>query len=444
MASAAAAAAYAALAPAAALAEPKPKTPIEHFLVLMQENHSFDNYFGTYPGANGIPPNACQPTRVTQPHGRCVRPFHLGNAAVQDLNHGQRVAIRQYAKGRMNGFVDAQRRESGNVEQIVMGHYDDRDIPYYWNLADEYVLFDSFFSSALGGSVGNHMYWVTGTPGNPRGDFIPADGFHQTTIFDRLEEKGISWKFYVQNYDPEINFRNRAIGDRGSQVVWVPLLDYARFLDDPKLSKRIVDLSEYYRDLERGTLPAVAYMAPSGSSEHPPGNIRAGERFVRTIINSLMRSRYWAKSAFMWTYDDWGGWYDHVPPPRVDRHGYGFRVPALLVSPYAKRGHLEHTQLDFTSILKFIERNWGLEPLAERDRKANSIGSAFDFSQGARKPKFLAAHRVRAPTAEPRRAPIYGAYTLALAITALVVAAAAFGGRPSRRWRARSRGRATP
>jgi phospholipase C len=153
IASAAAAALFAALAPTPAPAEPRPRTPIEHFLVLMQENHSFDNYFGTYPAADGIPPKACQPVRVSEPRGRCVRPFRLGNAAIRDLNHGRRVAVRQYAKGRMNGFVDAQRRESGNVERIVMGHYDDRDIPYYWNVADEYVLFDRFFSSALGGSA---------------------------------------------------------------------------------------------------------------------------------------------------------------------------------------------------------------------------------------------------------------------------------------------------
>ena len=117
-----------------------------------------------------------------------------------------------------------------------MGHYDDRDIPFYWNVADEYVLFDRFFTSARAGSVQNHMFWVTGTPGNPDADTIPAKGFGKIpTIFDRLQEKGIPWKFYVQNYDPGINFRNPGKLDRASQRVWVPLLNYARYLDNPEL-----------------------------------------------------------------------------------------------------------------------------------------------------------------------------------------------------------------
>ena len=122
-----------------------------------------------------------------------------------------------------------------------------------------------------------------------------------------------------------------------------------------------------------GTLPAVSYIVPAGASEHPPGRIQAGERFVRSLLNALASSSSWKDSAFTWTYDDWGGWYDHVKPPQVDRYGYGFRAPALLVSAYARRGHVDHTQLDFTSILKFIEENWNLKPLAARDAAANSL-----------------------------------------------------------------------
>jgi phospholipase C len=212
-----------------------------------------------------------------------------------------------------------------------MGYYDDRDIPFYWNVADNYVLFDRLFTSASGGSVWNHMFWVTGTPGNPDADVLLPGGFdHVPTIFDRLHDAGISWKFYVQNYRPEITFRTPGEGDAASQVVWVPLLNYNRFLDDPQLSSRIVDMEEYFRDLQQGDLPAVSFMVPSGASEHPPGSIQAGERFVRSLINALMSSSAWDSSAFMWTYDDWGGWYDHVPPPQVDEYGYGFRAPALL------------------------------------------------------------------------------------------------------------------
>ena len=176
-------------------------------------------------------------------------------------------------------------------------------------------------------------------------------------------------------------------------MIWCPLLNFPRFIDDPDLFKHIVPLDEYYEDLRNGTLPAVSYMVPSGASEHPPGSIFAGERFVQTLINELMRSDAWESSAFMWTYDDWGGWYDHVPPPSVDEFGYGFRAPALMVSPYARVGHVDSTVLDFTSFLKFIEENWGLQPLAERDTNASSMMSAFDFSQDPRPPVFISWER---------------------------------------------------
>jgi phospholipase C len=409
-------------------AGPKTKTPIKHFVVLMQENHSYDNYFGTYPRGNGTPANACQAKNLQRPSEGCVKPFRIAGRVVEDLQHSAPIARGQYNDGKMNGFVDALRREGGGKGQAnTMGYYNGGDIPYYWNIADNFVLFDRFFTSSAGGSVSNHMYWVTGTPGNSKvaDEVIPPGGFNQTTIFDRLEEKGISWKFYVQNYDAGINFRNRGIGDRGSQIVWVPLLNYARYLDDPKLAGHIVDLSEYYRDLERGTLPAVSYIAPAGSSEHPPGSIQAGERFVRTLINSMMRSDYWKQSAFMWSYDDWGGWYDHVRPPKVDGYGYGFRAPALLVSAWAKRGHIESATLDFTSELKFIEQNWGLKPLAERDRNANSIAGAFDFTKPPREPAFVAATRGTPAVKEPVRAVVYIAYALAVALTLLAIAGAA-------------------
>ena len=397
----------------------KPKTPIEHFLFLMQENHSFDNYFGTYPGADGIPKGTCMPRNPTSKATKeCVKPFRLGNRAVVDLAHNQETHFAQYRNGRMDGFIWAFGREGKRHGAITMGHYDDKDLPYYWNVADEYVLFDRFFTSAHGGSVINHMYWVTGQPGiKGSRDAIPAGGWGDIpTIFDRLDEKGISWKFYVQNYDPKITFRTAQDSDRAAQVVWVPLLGYKRYVDDPKLSRHIVDLEEYYKDLKQGTLPAVAYLVPSGASEHPPGSIKAGQRFVRTLITELMSSRYWKSSALMWSYDDWGGWYDHVKPPRVDEHGYGFRVPALLVSSWARRGHVDSTQLDFASVPKFIEENWGLRPLAERDANANTFMSAFDFSAGPREPVFLNTIRNPVAAVEPRRPVIYIAYMLALAI----------------------------
>ena len=413
-----------------------PRTPIEHFIVLMQENHSFDNYFGTYPGAGGLPAGTCVPVDPGRPGGRCIRPFHIGDNDVQpaDLDHSQSTYDRQYNRGRLDGFIHALnlRNQDG---RLALGYYDGRDLPYHWNVADRYVLFDRFFSSAGAGSFKNHMYWAAGQGGER--DRIPENGYTIPTIFDRLEARGISWKFYVQNYEPRLNYRTlgQFPAQRTAQVVWVPLLNFDRFTNDSTLASHIVDLSEYFEDLHRGTLPAVAYIAPSGPSEHPPSSLASGQAFVRTLITSLMESSHWKSSAFLYTYDDWGGWYDHVRPPKVDADGYGFRVPALLVSPYARRGYIDHTPLDFTSILAFIEHNWRLPPLASRDARAKTFVEALDFSSPPRPAVLIPAERRAATTHERKRADliIYAGYGLGLALAvALVLAAAVIDRRRSR------------
>jgi phospholipase C len=394
--------AFAGAAPAAA--ETRPTTPIEHFVVLMQENHSFDNYFGTYPGADGIPDGTCMP--VGKRSRPCVRPFRLGGLPVPDLGHDLRIHRIQYAHGRMDGFVRAASIDRQRVERSVMGYYDGRDLPFYWNVADEYVLFDRFFAATPDGSVASHMFWVTGTPGDPDGGF--GD---RATIFDRLDRRGVSWKFYVEDYDPR----------QPNQAVRVPLLDSARYVGDPKRFGRIVDLDEYYEDLRDGKLPQVAYIAPAGSSEHPPGRIGAGEALVKRLTTALSMSSAWDTSAFMWTYDDWGGWFDHVRPPRIAGGTLGFRVPALLVSPYARHGYIDSTRLDTTSILRFIEDNWQLEPLARRDARANSLAGAFDFSQEPRAPSIVAGARGAEDPTAVRRWVIYLGYGAALLLSATLI-----------------------
>jgi phospholipase C len=437
---------FAVLAPRPALAaDPPSLTPIKHFLFLLQENHSFDNYFGTYPGADGIPAGVCEPLDPTQPDQGCVKPYNVGGLPITDLLHNRDTFVAQYRDGAMDGFVSAHLASGGvhapEIARFTMGYYDDTEIPYYWNVADNYVLFDRFFSSAAAGSFMNHMYWISATPGDPNHDSPPTQGFGNDliTIFDRLDAAGISWKFYVQNYDASINYRTlKDAGDKAAQVVFVPLLDINRYIDDPALFGHIVDISEYYTDLQNGTLPTVAYMAPLGSSEHPPGSIKAGQRFVQTIVNGLMRSDYWDSSAFMWAYDDWGGWYDHVSPPQVDQYGYGFRVPALLVSAYAHKGQINNTTLDYTSALKFIEENWGLAPLSTRDAAATSIASAFDFSQPPRAPEFLLSSRTTGTLEEPNRAVLYGAYAAAIALGILLLVVAAASGPVGRAWARRA------
>ena len=410
-----------------------PTTPIKHFVVLLQENHTFDNYFGTYPGADGIPRGVCMPVNPANGPRPCVRPFHIGNRAIVDLDHSELSARHDLDGGKMDGFVAAQRLRSVDAKQ-AMGYYNGSDLPFYWNMADRYVLFDHFFSSARGGSFINHVYWMAAQTGNSN-DSVPHGGLKVTTIFDRLQQAGLSWKVYVQNYDPLITYRTlRRLSNpnRASQAVWVPLLDVPRFLDKPALRSHIVDLSQYYRDLRDGTLPAVAYIAPSGASEHPPGSLATGQRFVRGLVNAMMSSEEWSSSAFMMAYDDWGGWYDHVKPPHRDAHGDGFRVPAMLVSAYAREHVIVHTDLDFTSMLKFIEQNWRLRPLTRLDARAGSMMGAFNFRQAPRVPDIIPQLRAAAPKpVNPARDPLlYGLYGLGMAFAIGIVA---FAWRSSRR-----------
>lgn len=405
------------------------KTPIQHLVVLMQEQHSFDNYFGTYPGANGLPSGVCMPLNPLDSSNKdCVKPFHLADTALRAPANIRDTFQLQYRAGHMDGFINAF-RQVGKTGTSVMGYYDQTDIQYYWNLANDYLLFDRFFSAAAAGSVTNHMYWVAGAPGAAN-DQLPDTGWGDLpTIFDRLQAAGVSWKFYVQNYDASLTYRHREHGPRDTQIVRVPLLAFDRFIDDPALAGHIVDLNTYYDDVRNGTLPAVAYIAPLGASEQPPGDVGAGQRFVKGLVDTLVKSDAWDSSAFILTYDYWGGWYDHVAPPQVDAYGYGFRVPTLLVSPYVRKGAIDSTTYDVTSILKFIEDNYGLKPLATRDAQATSIAKAFNFSQAPRAPQIISLDPPAGTLAGPRRVVLELSYGGALVIAALVIAWAAFGAR---------------
>ena len=363
---------------------------IQHVFVLLQENHTFDNYFGTYPGADGLPANLKLPIDPAKPSAGTASPYHLGSTRTPDLDHGSVTARVAIDGGRMDGFVQAQDARS-LPGKTALGYYDGRDLALYWQLAHDYVLADRFFSSARGGSLENHQYSVAARTSG-MGEKIPASGLTMPTIFDRLDASRVSWKFYVKNYDPSLTFRTVTSGNpKDSQVAWVPLLSMPAFVDDPARFSNIVDLSSLYRDLSAGTAPAVSYLVQGGTSEHPPGDVAHGQQAVASLIAAIMRSPVWSSSAIIISWDDWGGWYDHVVPPQVDGDGYGLRVPALIISPYARHGFIDHTTSDFTSILKFIERLHGLAPLTTRDEQASDMLEAFDFNQtpGAPVPPYL-------------------------------------------------------
>ena len=407
----------------AAPTEPATSTPIKHLIVMMKSGRSFDNYFGTFPGADGIPAGTCaRLSAISTATKNCVKPYALRDQPSEDLPNGPSIWRRQYNAGKMDGFVSAYRR-IGLDGKDAMGYYDAHELPFYWNTASQYVLFDKFFSAATAGSRLNHFYWVTGGPTPLGSERIPAAGYGATqTIFDRLQSKGVSWKFYVQNYDKRKNFRTASTAGSSLQQSTVPLVNFSRFVDDPKLSSHIVDLSQYTKDLANGTLPAVSYMVSSSDSEAPPGSPQAGQRQVQQLTDSLQMSNYWKDSAFMLTYDQWGGQYDHVAPPQVDQYGYGFRVPALLISPYARRGQVNHTVLDSTGILKFIETNWGVAPLASRDAKSPGIASAFDFTAPPRTAQLVANSATAPVDLAPRRYLVYVFYGGAALIAVLVLA----------------------
>ena len=383
---------------------PQTKTPIQHFIVLLEEKRSFDSYFGAYPGAAGIPADAC--VKLSKDSDTCTKPYTADQLKVISLSE----SVRKY------------------TDFTTLAYYTDKQIPYYWNVAEHYVLFDRYFSSASNTTnalIWNKMFLIAGVSGtSPR---IPPQGYGDLqTIFDSLEEQGISWKFYVQDYDPSITFRSIVSGSvQPGQVLNVPLVNFPRFVDDPKLAKHIVDLNEYYKDLNQDTLPAVSYITAYGGSGSTLKSLAVGQRRLKIVMQELMRSRAWDSSALLWTHDGSGGWYDHVEPARVDSFGLGLRVPAMLISPYALRGAVDSTQLEHSSILRFIQYNWGLAPLALRDADANNFLAAFDFQQPPRDAKFLPMERataIEASLAQSNRSWIFVLYGGVLVITITVFA----------------------
>ena len=218
-----------------------------------------------YPGADGIPDGVCQEFVVGRPDNGCVQPFLLDPSSAASVIAGPNLINRQWNNGAMNRFVAAFHTQ-GRDGTVAMGHYDAEILPFYWSVAQNYVLFDKFFSSSRLGESTNRNYWVAGGPApGPAGD--QSAGFDQPTIFDRLQDAGVSWKVYVQDYQPDKTYRAASITDPTTQPVRVPLLKQDRFIDDPELSSHIVDLDQYYTDLAAGTLPAVAYIASSSASE---------------------------------------------------------------------------------------------------------------------------------------------------------------------------------
>jgi phospholipase C len=363
---------------------------IKHVVIIMQENRSFDHYFGTFPGADGIPmddagvPLACLPQRDGGP---CARPFHDPNDVNGGGPHGEAAAIADIDGGAMDGFlVSAQSGKKGctdpnnpacsNGRSIdAVGWHDEREIPNYWAYARAFVLQDHMFQSNASWSQPAHLYLVSewsafctraGDPSscvNALQSPSPADTgpYAWTDLTFLLDRAGVSWRYYLaEGTEPDC----RADGDdtcvpqmqlANVPSIWNPLPNFDTVKGDGQLGN-VVPLDQFYLDVKNGKLPSVAWIIPDGEvSEHPPSRVSVGQAYVTAIINTLMQSPAWDSMAIFLTWDDWGGFYDHVPPPVVDANGYGLRVPGLVISPYARPSFIDHQTLSFDAYVKFIE-----------------------------------------------------------------------------------------
>jgi len=286
-----------------------------------------------------------------------------------------------YNYGFMDGFIDAQKTASPDKNQtIVMGYYDDKIIGMYWILASYFVLTDNFFSASPFNDLANNLYLYSADPDIYKKN-VPKEGLINinNTIFDLLEKNGLSWKIYVENYDPNLNYtKNDDTSKR--HLTLNPILAIPRFVENPILNSKIVNLEQYFKDL-KDDLPTVSYIISSNSHESSPKDVTKGEEFVTSLIIELMKSTYWKHSVFILTYGSSGGWYDHVIPPEESDYEFGFRIPTMIISPYSKHGFVDSTLYDTASILKFIEYNYNLPALNSRESSANNLLNAFDFNR---------------------------------------------------------------
>lgn len=401
---------------------------LRHIFVIVQEGHTFDSYFGGYPGAYGLPAKrVAVAVDPKDPNGRTVAGAHLQVGKATTLSSVAASARAAYDGGKMDGFVAAQSARGMNGSQSL-GQYDRSDLGYYWKLADHYVLMDQFFSSALGGSLENHLFLFAGRSLAPK-DRGATGGYELPTVFDGLDAGHVSWMVYVRQHDTTLTYKAlKGTGPFVPEVVRVPLLDMPSFVDHPGRLSRIVERNRLFADLSAGNAPQVAYIFPGGDSERPPANVTEGQSRVQGIIDAIMRSSSWSSSAIILTWSDWGGYYDHVPPPQLDADGYGFRVPAIVMSPYSRRGYIDHTVADFTSILKLIERLHGLSPLSARDAKSADLSSAFDLGHRPGQAMVTALHGSAGTRQNSLRIPvIWLLYAASVAGGLFLMAAAVLG-----------------
>jgi phospholipase C len=438
---------------------------VRHVVIIMQENRSFDSYFGTYPGADGIPGVAGNPGAVPcvpDPlKGGVACPFHdtadtnfggphgaPSSAADMDCANPSR-----FQGCKMDGFVAqaeagshctaddptcspcTEGQDSKCVD--VMGYHDAAEIPNYWTYAHDFVLQDHMFEPVASWSEPEALYKVSewsayctdpsqafscaGRINNPNNDFVGAASsptnatpeFAWTDITYLLHQQNVPWGYYVfKGTEPDCeNDQSMTCApvQQGPQTpgIWNPLPDFTDVWQDGQLGN-IQSLQSFFAAASSGTLPAVSWIDPTNQvSEHPPALVSAGQTYVTGLINAVMNGPDWNSTAIFLSWDDWGGFYDHVVPPHVDGMGYGMRVPGLVISPYAKSGYIDHQILSHDAYNKFIEDDFlggeRLNPatdgrpdprpdVRENQRILGSLQSDFNFRQPPRARVLLPVH----------------------------------------------------
>jgi phospholipase C len=427
---------------------------IKHVVIIMQENRSFDHYFGTFPGADGIPHGVCLPDPL---HGGCVKPFHDSADVNYGGSHGAVNAVADINGGRMDGFVGQSEKNLGctgvnpscspcsNAHPNrcdVMGYHDAREIPNYWSYAQHFVLQDHMFEPNASWSLPSHLFMVSEWSAlctnsmNPfsctnalqrptaarLGNVGTAPLFGWTDLTYLLHKHAVSWGYYVfKGTEPDCqndSATSCAPVQQGPQTpgIWNPLPHFRDVQQDRQLGN-VQSLSNFFAAAKSETLPAVSWIEPNGAvSEHPVARVSAGQTYVTGLVNTIMRSRDWRSTAIFLSWDDWGGFYDHVVPPTVDQNGYGLRVPGIVISPYARQGYIDHQTLSHDAYNKFIEDDFlggqRLNPktdgrpdprpdVREASPRLGNLAADFNFGQAPRAPLMLPVDPAPGPASTP-------------------------------------------
>ena len=362
---------------------PAPRNlPIDTFVVLMMENRSFDHYLGWLPNADGRQAGVTYLDADGKPHRtQRLTPDYQG-CGFLDPDHSWRGGRVQYNGGRCDGWL----KEGSRNDDFALGYYAEGDLGFIQDAAEQSTTFDRFHCSLMGSTFPNREYMHAAQSYGLKNNALPPDagydtGFPDTTIFAALERRGISNRYFFNDLPVTALWGTAGI-DRSAPV------------------------SEYYARCASGTLPRVSFVDPffggavgeglgASGDEHPHGDVRMGQAFMADVCHAFMESPHWKHGALFIVYDEWGGFYDHVRPRRVpdDRASrdlqedfglMGFRIPAVALSPYLRRGHVDHTVYGFESILKMIEYRFSLKPLTRRDAYAANIARAFDWVRDPR------------------------------------------------------------